>query len=133
MGEAQIRTAYDQILAYVINVPGTGSWASIWAQLSTNQQAEINTVISAGYMVCGVTITPAAAIVWQHSTPGTAVSPSTPGTRSVNAGTGFPIAINQKPNEVIPMINAHLNVFVSAVAGATTASISLLCVSRDTL
>ena len=132
MGEAQIRTTYDAILAFSVVVPINGTWVSIWAQLSTAQQAEINTVTSSGFFVCGVIITPQAAILWQHATPGTVVSPSTPGTRSPN-GIGFPIAINQKPNEVIPMVNGHLGIFLTAAVGATTANIGILCVSRDTL
>lgn len=128
MGEAQIRTAYDAILAYQITVPGSGSaYANISSLLTANQKAEIASLSGSGYFVCGVIITPSAAINWEHALPGT------PGTLSPDSN-GFPILANQKPNELIPMINAHINVFLrAAAAGTVSTSISLLCVSKDTL
>lgn len=128
MGEAQIRTTYDAILAYSITVPGNGSaYANINSLLTTNQKAEIASLFGSGYFVCGVTITPASAINWKHALPGS------PGTVSPDSN-GFPILANQKPNELIPMIAAQTNVFLqSASASPVVTSISLLCVSKDTL
>lgn len=129
MGEAQIRTGYDAVLAFQVVAPGNGSaYANIFSLLTTQQQAEITAAQNAGYFVCGVALTPAAAINWKHSTPG-----SNPATVSPNSN-GYPVNATQKPNELIPMINAHLNVWLqSQSAGTVNVNIALNCVSKDTL
>lgn len=129
MGEAQIRTGYDAVLAFQVVAPGNGSaYANLFSLLTAPQQAEITAATAAGYFVCGVAMTPAAAINWKHSTPG-----SNPATVSVSSN-GFPVNATQKPNELIPMINAHLNVWLqSASASPVNVNISLNCVSKDTL
>jgi hypothetical protein len=128
MGEAQIRTGYDYVLTFSITAPGNGSaYASINSLLTTAQKAEINAAQTAGFMVCGVVMTPVAAINFAHSTPGA------PGTVSPNAN-GFPVLANQKPNEVVPCINGHTTLCVQSQTGSpVVVAIGLLCVSKDTL
>ena len=128
MGEAQIRTTYDFILVYNVTAPVAGAPAQLSALLTAAQRNEIAAATSAGYIVCGVQITAPATINWQHATPGTLV------TVSPQAGL-FPIAANQKPNEIIPSMQADKQIFIVSNTAGTVPLVALgfLCVSKDTV
>ena len=125
MGEAQIRTSFDLAATYQVTAPGNGSaYASLWSLLTGGQQSEL-----ANYLPVQVALFSASApLNYQHATPGN-------GTLTVDAQANpQTVVTNQKPNELISVMDALNRVYVrSTTAGTVTAAITVFCVARDTL
>lgn len=120
---AYTRTAYDFIASYNVTAPSSGSaYAQVYSLLSAQQQAEI-----ANYRVMRMDIANGGtAINYEHATPGnpSVISPYSAPTQ---------VLANQKPNETLPMVNAHLNTYIRSSGAAATVAVVLFCVTGDNI
>lgn len=128
MGEAQIRTTFDHRLTYQVTAPGNGTAAAqIYSLLTGAQQTELNAALGAGFVVASLQLSPiATAINYFHAVPSNMTFVLSTNSNAMSIGIG------QKPNEVIPVMQADKKIFIqSSTVGAVVVQVVLDCVSKD--
>lgn len=135
MGESNFLSTYPFPISVTVTVPGNGGGVAaaqnIYSLLSAGQKALLDSGLTNGLKVMSMQVSPPSAVVYYHATLATPPGPWTVDT--ANAG-GFPIAANQKPNEVIPVTDGDKRIFwLSAAAGSVVMPVVLLCVPNSAI